>query len=191
MITVREIIAALYGAIGIARLDENLFAVFDTSQRGFWRSFWAAALVAPGVAVLTLAGYAVQGLAEAGVTWTVVAEVSAYVMSWVLWPLVMAHLAPGMGVQDRLFAYLVPYNWFRVLEIAVLVPVIGASMVGAVPPAGGLFLSALVTAGILFYEGWIARKTLGVGVMTAVLLVAVDFLLHITIDATKTILLTN
>ena len=46
--SVTEIAYALYGAWRLARLDSGGMGYFDRSIAGFWKSFFAALLVAPG-----------------------------------------------------------------------------------------------------------------------------------------------
>lgn len=49
-----EIATALYGAYRLARLDPQGMQYFDLSIGGFWRSFFAAVLMAPFFALLIL-----------------------------------------------------------------------------------------------------------------------------------------
>ena len=48
MITAREVTAALYGSWRLARLDPGGMAYFNRTVEGFWNSFFAAVIVAPG-----------------------------------------------------------------------------------------------------------------------------------------------
>jgi len=43
----REMMYALYGAYRLARFDAGGMRYFDASIDGFWRSFFAAVLIAP------------------------------------------------------------------------------------------------------------------------------------------------
>ena len=49
-----EVLRSLYGAYRLAFLDQSGMAHFNLSVDGFWRSFFAAVLVAPGFAVLVV-----------------------------------------------------------------------------------------------------------------------------------------
>ena len=49
-----EVLHSLYGAYRLAFLDRSGMSHFNLSVDGFWRSFFAAVLVAPGFALLVV-----------------------------------------------------------------------------------------------------------------------------------------
>ena len=53
MITPVEVVYATYGAWRLARFDCQGLQYFDNTPEAFWRSFYAAVIVAPPFAVLT------------------------------------------------------------------------------------------------------------------------------------------
>ncbi len=175
--------AALRGVRGILGLDPDALDAFDGTARGLARSFRAAVLVLPLYLPVVLTDAANSGALAAPVRWTVT-EAAAYVMGWVAYPLIVLHLARFLECDDnRLFRYLVPYNWFRGAVVAAYAPVALLAAAGVLPAAGAAFLGLLVTAAVLMYKGWLARHGLAVPLPTAILLVAMDFLLHVLIDA--------
>ena len=82
-----EVLHSLYGAWRLAMLDVSGMRHFNLSVEGFWRSFFAAVIVAPGYALLVVQrtldrpeGYALGS--------TVVVESIAYVVAWAAFPIV-------------------------------------------------------------------------------------------------------
>ena len=82
MISLREVLTALYGAYRLARLDVGGLRFFDITDQGFWRSFFAAALVAPLYLVLLLIRYS-NLPAPIPLFRFIALESIAYVIAWV------------------------------------------------------------------------------------------------------------
>ena len=92
MLSAREAATSLYGAYRLARFDARGMTYFETSLAGFWRSFYAAVIVAPVFAVLLVMRYAAGGEAVDEARFASV-EAIAYVIAWIAFPLVMVSLA--------------------------------------------------------------------------------------------------
>ena len=122
MITTREAATALYGAYRLARVDEHGMDFFDTSIEGFWRSFYAAALVAPLYVILMVTRFQAGDVQASGLQFVAV-EMIAYVTSWVAFPVVAAYLAPMVQRDHRYLRYIVAYNWASVLQNLVCLPI--------------------------------------------------------------------
>ncbi|MDX2142565.1 MAG: hypothetical protein SFV19_04360 [Rhodospirillaceae bacterium] len=50
--SLREIVYGVFGAWRLARLDRSAMVHFDRTVEGFWKSFFAAAIVAPAYLIL-------------------------------------------------------------------------------------------------------------------------------------------
>ena len=61
----REILSAIYGAWALFKLDPRGLELFEDSVPAFWRSFFAAVIVAPGFALLRVIDFA-ETEAESG-----------------------------------------------------------------------------------------------------------------------------
>ncbi len=181
MLSAQEAAASLYGAYRLARFDARGMTYFETSLAGFWRSFFAAVIVAPMFAVVLVMRYAAGSNGVDGVRFAAV-EAIAYVIAWVAFPLVMVSLARLLDREERYLGYIVAYNWASVLQNGLYLPLVILGAAGVIPAetAGPLILIALSL--ILVYGWFIAKVALDVGAWTAVSLVALDLVLSVFID---------
>jgi hypothetical protein len=181
MPTLRETVMSIYGAYRLARLDATGMSYFDTTVAGFWRSFFAAVIIAPLYAILLAIRFPIIA-ADADPTRFVLTETIAYVLSWTAYPLVIASLTRRLGCWDRFPGYIVAYNWSMVLQIALVLMIALVSTTGVVPEEAGPFLSLATYLAILGYIWFIARTALGVPALTAAGIVALDIALSYFID---------
>jgi hypothetical protein len=178
MITAREVSYGLFGAWRLAHLDPRGMQYFDTSIEGFWRSFWAAALMAPLYALLV-----VLQISQREFDWdplrVILVETIGYTIAWTAFPLVTWYLLAALGAQQRFVAYIVAYNWANVIQMAVMLPVAALQAADGLPaPAGGfIFIAAL--AAVLYYQYFIAHTALGVDKLVAAGLVLLDLMLGV------------
>jgi hypothetical protein len=179
-VIVREAMVSLYGAWRLARLDRRGFELFDRTPRGALRSFFAAALVAPMYALVVV--MLPPERAEEGGLHFLLIESIAYVLSWVLYPVIAELLTRSLGCRERFPGYLSAYNWSMVLQNAALLPLAVLTAIEALP--AGLLQILWLTAifAIMGYTWFIARTGLAVGAFTAGGLVLLDQLLSILID---------
>jgi len=180
MLSRAEFTAALAGVRGLVRLDPRALDKFNATHDGFWRSFWAAAILAP-FAAITMAREVMIEPPDS--LWRFIAfEVIGYAIGWLAFPLVMVRVSELLGRRDRYFHYMVALNWFHLVEIAFAGPILILGVIGAIPPAGEESLSLIVFMAILAYEWFIAKTALKVGGGTAAALVIIDLLLSVLID---------
>lgn len=178
MITAREVSYGLFGAWRLAHLDSRGMDYFDISVEGFWRSFWAAALMAPFYAVLVL-----LQLNERAIDWdplrVLLVEAVGYVVAWTAFPLAAFYLLAALGKQQRYVGYIVAYNWANVVQMAVMLPVAALDASDGLPPAvsGMVFLAAF--AAVMFYQFFVARVALEIDMPTAAGLVFIDLMLGV------------
>lgn len=180
MLSLRELIVAMYGAWRILRLDAAAVGWFENTPRAFWRSFYAAVLVAPFYLAMTALDIAIgepaaplrQGLINA----------IAYVMGWVAYPLLMVYLTAFLDRADTYFRYFAAYNWFHVIQAAILLPVSLMGAIAPLPQNASMLIGIIVLSTILMYDWFIARTALRVDAGTAASLVVLDLLLSLLIS---------
>jgi hypothetical protein len=179
--TTREILSAIYGAWTLFKLDPRGLAFFEDSVAAFWRSFFAAVIVAPGFVILRLIQYSeseqsVDPLAAATV------EAIAFVVVWTAFPLALYYLAQGFDKAERYVIAVVALNWSVTIQVALSLPVHLIAVSGILPP--GLATLALLTVLVvtLFYEGFVVRTALEIPPQLAALVVAIDFIISFVVD---------
>ncbi len=177
----REAFNSLYGAYRLARFDAGGMAYFETTVGGFWRSFVAAALVAPLYAMMLVQSFA-EGRLPGHPLRVALIEVIAYVIGWVVFPLVMAWLVKVFEREERYIGYIVAYNWAAVLQNGLFLPLVMATETGGTPgdPAQAMVMVALVM--IMVYGWFIARTALDIPTSTAAGLVILDLVLGLLVS---------
>jgi len=176
----RDIAAALYGAYRLARYDVSGHKYFDVSNAGFWRSFFAAVLIAPFYFLLLYLRFA--GFADVPAIRFFALEFIAYVIAWVAFPLFMASLVREINVEKNYVPFIVAYNWSAVLQNALFLPIEILALAGVLPVDAANLLGLLAIAAIVAYIWFIIRTALGVTGAMAAGIVAVDFLISILIN---------
>ncbi|MBI3516755.1 MAG: hypothetical protein HY060_22210 [Proteobacteria bacterium] len=180
-----EIAAALQGAIRLAQLDAGGLKFFDRTLGGFWRSFVAAAMVAPvRIAVLILTGEVPAGT---GVPRAVAVEIISYAIGWLIYPFAMLFAVDLLKRRERYFDYLVPYNWANVPAAGLFLMVAGLGTLLPAPLYNLLSLVALIS--VLIYQWFIARIGLMVSASVAVALVLLDLVLYLVMTRITQLLL--
>ncbi len=170
-----EIVRALYGTLRLARLDAGGMAYFETTPDGFWRSFYAYALMAPVYGLFRLQRHLSAPVEVEGFR-IVMVEAATYAVIVAAFPLAMAYFCRAIDRSDRYIGYIVALNWSVILQLAVQMPV---AMLRMSSEVGGLAdaLSSLVLLLIMIYLWFVARTALQVSALLAILPVAIDFLL--------------
>lgn len=178
MISLNEIFAALYGALRLARGDASGLRWFNATPEGFWRSFWAGALVAPIFALLLWIRYESDAMTVAPLRYALL-ELVSYVVAWTLFPLLMVYVAQVVERERHYYGYIVAYNWSTVWQNVVYLPLAMVSEIGILPFAAASTLSIAVLAAVFLYIWFITRTALQVNALVAAGIVAVDFLISI------------
>jgi hypothetical protein len=178
---------ALTGAWWLFLRRPDGMRFFDLTVEGFWRSFGAIWLVLPAYAVIALADRHLRladpnvaaGFSDAAYAAATVIELA---IDWVALPVLLGILARPLGIADRYVPFIVARNWATV--IALLPYAVAALLVGFGPDIAqlGSILSLAALFLVLRYAYVVARIALGAGIAFAVGLVAVDFLLSLTIQ---------
>ena len=178
MVTAAEFARAIYGAWRLALLDRKGLDCFDGTIEAYWKSFNAAAIVAPAYVLLLFVGLAGADIPGGWLVFLAV-QALAYVIDWVAFPLIMIHVCDRIGRFDRYLRYIAVHNWSRVLRVAllVLVTVLSKGFLG------GAALPVLAATGaILFYQWFITRNALEVSGRGAAAIVGLDLIITLAIN---------
>lgn len=181
-ITYREAAYGLFGAWRLARGDADGLNYFENSVEGFWRSFWAAAVIAPVFLVVSVLRYEVAGIEADPLRYAIVESI-AYVIAWVLFPVVMVHICTLLERAERFILYIVAYNWAAVLQNALLMPLEIAGTTGLIPLELASLFRLLAFSAILFYVWFVAKVGLDLPPWTAVGIVVLDLVLMIFVNS--------
>lgn len=179
MIDTREVSASIAGAFRLARGDPKGMSYFNRTIGGFWNSFFAAVIVAPGYIALTLIGAdqtAVDHPAR-----VILVDFIAYVVGWVAFPLAMVSVAEFLERQDRYIDYIVAFNWATVPQVALFLAAAFVAMGLGFAPSLVHLVGILVTAAVALYYWFIARVALDVTPLQAAALVGLDVLITVVI----------
>lgn len=181
MVSVREFSAAVYGAWRFATLDRSAAQFFDNTPDAFWKSFNAAVFVAPGYVLLSLIGF-IERPVEASEIRVLCVETISYVISWVLFPLVMVSYTEAAGRRQHYFRFIGAWNWSAVLQVYFILGVTAFISSGAVPTEAGTLIAVVASLMTLAYQGFIAHAVLGVAWPVAALVVGIDLFLGIALE---------
>ena len=181
MPTGTEIGRSLYGAWRLLLLDPTGVQWFELSIEGFWRSFFAAALIAPVYAIMVVidAGNVPAGAGPGAIVFV---KGIAYGLSWIVFPVAMIFLCRLLGLTETYVPYIIALNWSAIIQTAIFFPLALLSTTGALSAGIAAPLTFVVTLGLLFYQWFIARNVLQAGPFTAIALVFLDLLFTIFID---------
>jgi len=168
---VAEIRHYFEGAVRLAKGDTGGMEHFDFSADGFWRSFWALVVVAPGYAILVADQYIRRG--DPVAFWpTFSAEAVSYLLGWIAFPVLAIWLTRMFDVAERYVPLIVALNWSSMVQIAaMLIPI---ALAAVLSPAMVQFLFLVVTAAVLFYNGFIIKTALDCPIGIAALFLAAD-----------------
>jgi len=172
----------LQGLKQLTHFDERGFLFFDASRRGFWRSFTAALWCLP---IWGLAQFIqTKGLDLEVIPHFLLAKSLGYVISWLVYPLLIVRVADMFGVWPNYYRYMVAYNWFRIVLQFIWLPLLLLELVpGALlSPGMAVVFSLLGQAVEMSYDWFIARHALKVEASTAAALTVIDLLLGLLID---------
>lgn len=160
-----EIIRAVYGCWRLALGRPGAIDLFDRSQTGFFRSFFAAVLVLPAFMLSDVVNGAAAWLDGGILDW--VSYALRYAIYWLVFPVAACIIAEKIGVLDRILDLLVPYNWVT-LPFGYLFCVLTVIRAGEGPVADfAESLSVFAWLGLLFLMFRWARTLLGVSALMA------------------------
>lgn len=180
---------SVYGAWRLARIDPGGMTFFELSIPGFWRSFFAAVVVAPAYAVLVALRFEreTEFSPELDLGLFLVVKLMAYAVTWAAFPLAMLVIARVMSLSAFYIPFIIAYNWSAVIQIAVFVPATLIVASGLLPETLAGILMMAVTMAILLYQWFVARVALQTTGLIAAVLVVFDLVLGILIDVGATL----
>jgi hypothetical protein len=175
-----EVLSALYGAYRLAWFDGSGMTYFNLTVEGFWRSFFAAVLIAPAYAILV--GMQWSGEAEdSSIALLFLSEGIGYTLAWCAFPIVALVLTRLLGLDRHYVALIVAHNWSAVPQTAAFVAVV---LFGMILPEGlGTLLVTLTTGAILVYQWFVIRTALQSSGGIALMLLLVDLVVTSLISA--------
>lgn len=185
MITLRETVAGLTGAWRLARLDPQGMGVFDTTEKGFWRSFYAAALGAPAYVLLMIWGYE-QDPVLGSVERIVAIDAIAYVIDWTAFPLAMAWAVRRFERERFYVRYIVAQNWANLLALVLFLITVGLAETD-IPWLTHLPAFAIIA--VLAYQWFVARTALMLSGAQAFAVVGLDVLIDLAVSLVVRVML--
>ena len=174
-----EIVRSLFGAWWLAQMDPRGIGLFNLTIEGFWRSFFAAVLVAPMYAAITLHDLLQHpDLLDPG--WALLVKMIAYALAWIAFPVAAAVLTRLLDLHRHYAVLIIAGNWAAVLQATALLVVLVIGL--ALPDLLAQLLLLAVTIAILFYQWFVTRTALRTTGGIALALVLVDLLLNTAIN---------
>lgn len=182
MPNLREIVYGIFGAWRLALLDAGGMTYLDRTERGFWQSFFAAAIIAPAYLLVVILDSSARPT-EAGLVRLVIVHVSAYSLSWTVYPVIIHPICAAIDRQSAFVGFIVALNWAKVIQMAAYLPVIVLGTTGLLPTGATALLTGGVYMLLLGYQWFVTRTALDTTGMAAAGLVILDLFLGLTIDA--------
>jgi hypothetical protein len=177
MITKQEVFEGLYGAWRLLLGDRGAVVLLDDSTAGFWKSFFAAILVLPIYLVMTAMG-AIEFDSSRRLPAIVLIVLEFYVISWVLWPLIIGHVLPIFDRGDKFRLYIVAYNWMSAVGAGLFFIAVLVTTLLPIPDGFSALILVGALLGVLGYHGLIAHTTLNISIGVAIGLTIANFILH-------------
>jgi hypothetical protein len=174
-----EVLRSIYGAYLLARMDVSGMGLMNLTVEGFWRSFFAAVLVAPGY-VLLVAHRLMTRPESIDAGWAFLVHALAYVIGWAAFPVIALVLTFLLSVSRNYVALIVAVNWAAVIQVVGFLIVIAATLV--LPSLLAGMLLAVVTIAILVYQWFVTRTALQTSGGIAFALVLVDLAVNTAIN---------
>jgi hypothetical protein len=174
-----EIARSVYGAWRLAHFDQSGMYSFNLSIEGFWRSFFAMVLSFGFLIVRDLLSAPPEPVPEGEplIELSLAAGTFAFVLDWVLYPVVMAVVTRLMGIDANYVPFIIAHNWSKFFGQTVLA---FAAMIATFLLGMGAPFLVLLLVGVYFVYMWFVTKTaLLIPGSTAAALVILGFLLTV------------
>lgn len=144
----------------------------ESDMAGAARSFWAAAICLPAFVCLRLLAWAETGTPKHAAH-LLALDLLSYVIGWCGFAVLSHRLVSAMGLGARWPCCIALWNWCNVIQYMLLVVFSIPGLLGA--PVLLDQLGQLVGVGWALWLEWFAfRLTLGIGMLPAIGLVALD-----------------
>ena len=179
--TLNEAARSIHGAWLLAWMDRSGALSFENSVDAFWKSFWAAAFTAPIYVILVLLRLESMVIGVPAIAALMIYMIS-YVINWMAFPFIMFYLSRTLGRDEFYCRYIAAYNWATFLQILLLLATSAAVASDLLPPGVEVIITLSTVQAIFVYKGFIANAALGVTFGLATALVALDFVLGLTLE---------
>lgn len=179
--TLNEAARSLHGAWMLACLDRNGVYSFENTVEAFWKSFWAAALTAPIYIFLVLLRLENINIGVPAFAALLIYMIS-YVVNWMAFPFVMFYLTRVLNREEFFCRYIAAYNWATFIQTFLLLTVSAVLGSGQLPAGMAVPITLGTVLAIFLYKGFIARAAMGITIGLSAALVALDFVLGLTLE---------
>jgi hypothetical protein len=188
MPTIVEFVYVLRGLRRLIQFDVGGLGYFDRSIEGFWRSFRAALLLAPLYSIIIPLNLE---LIKPTVGWQhiMIIEILAYIVSWLLYPLVAYEICRLIGREAEYPGYIVVYNWSKMLIVTAQLLVWLPTLLGITESETSAGLYRIVYVAFLIYLWFIARVALRIDAFSAIGLAFASFVATLVLSKVHTLLL--
>ncbi len=176
--SLKEIVGSVYGAWRLLCFDPDGMRWFDLSTGAFWRSFFAAVLVAPAYAVMMVFDIAIRP-ETVEISRLAVVETLAYLIDWAAFPIVAIGLTRLLRLTQGYVPLIVAGNWSAVPMIAIYFPPVVLEGSGLAPLGIGGPLVLAATIFVIVYQWFVARCALQTTAGTAAAVVLVQILVSL------------
>ncbi len=175
----QEVYSSLYGAWRLIRLDAAGMGYFNVTADGFWRSFFAAVIIAPFYMALSIIEFRAH-LPEGDHTALVALDMVNYVLGWMAIPIVMIFVTRFLDRRRHYARFIIAMNWIAVPQWVLVMATFALFRVVPGEAAGFLYIAMIGV--LLFYDYFVARTALDVGVGQAIAIALLAFLVMLLID---------
>ena len=176
MIDAKETAGALYGLWRLVRGDDSCFDYFSDTEAGFWRSFAAAAVLAPFQALYQVTVY-LDTETPPPLFRLIAIESLEYIILWLLYPVVMLYAVQLLERKEHYFRYMTTYNWFQMGVGLIVLPMAILSGFNLIPAGLSGFVDSITFVMYIVYAIFIARGALHLSVGAGSGLVLLDIVL--------------
>ena len=171
---------ALAGAICLARFNNRGIKYFESTLDGFWRSFWAAGIISPCFLFLLFIKNAPLSIPIQA--HHIAIESLAYIIAWVLFPLVMIGVTQQLDCAKNNIPFIKTNNWCSVIQNGIYLPIAILGHAGLLNPGTVNLLAFTAIIWVIAYSFFIIYSVLGVSRFTAFCIVVLELALGILID---------
>jgi hypothetical protein len=189
MLSAEDIQRGLTGAWRLFLGRREAIRLFDTSFRGFWRSFLAIILVLPiyvlyvGAERRMILSEIPNGFDELGFAMT---RLVALALDWIAFPLVAGLLARPLGFAEGYVRLIVAFNWGGPIVSAIMALPAILFAFGLVPQFAASLLLFMALVLVIRFRYITARAALDSGFALSAGLVALEFLLSLVLGEALT-----
>src|SRR4029077_4455673 len=136
---------------------------FNLTFEGFFRSFFAAVLIAPFYAIQV----ALQTGEIADLLHFILGKAFVYILGWIVFSLLLALLGRSFNLGEGYVPFIIAYNWCQVIMTAIWLPLTAVLAQDMLGRDLGTLLFLLAFAGSYVFVWFIARTALQSNALTA------------------------